>query len=115
MTGPQAAAALLLLLPLYASEGAHFPLSSPGKHVVQGNRRVGRVLRGQPENADAVASRSLLGATSASGHLALLDKCYMTDDCAPGLFMVRLTTPQRIAFFSIVYTGLSGGTSHHIQ
>ena len=90
MTGSLAAAALLLLLPLYASGGVKWPLFFPAKHAVQGNRRVGRVLRGQSEKVDVGTSRHLLGTTSAPGHLALLDKCYMTDDCAPGLFMVRL-------------------------
>eukprot|EP00752_Nemacystus_decipiens_P018448 g16538.t2 len=54
---------------------------------LQGTHRAGLFLRGQPDNIDNAARRDLLGATSAPGHLALLDKCYMTDDCAPGLFM----------------------------
>lgn len=87
----QVAAAALLLLPLHTTEGATLALPTATKKIVQGSNRIGRLLR-DSENAAVGVNRNILRGTSGLGHLALLDKCYMTDDCAPGLFMVSSNT-----------------------
>lgn len=97
MIGSPAAAALLLLLTIHTVEGDSLSLSSSKKQLLPANSRIGRKLRGQPENADVGVSGNILLGTGAVGHLALFEKCYMTDDCAPGLFVVSLWHVQGIS------------------
>lgn len=100
-----AAAALMLLLPLQTALGV------PDTRVVRAISGVGRMLRGPSDVSIVEADRSVnreiaIGrasppaayteGTAVFGNLPLLRKCYMTDDCAPGLFAVSPRTSREV-------------------
>ncbi|CAM9705674.1 unnamed protein product [Scytosiphon promiscuus] len=97
MRAPTSHALLLVLLPI--SHGALFSQNHYFDNV--GHDSAGRMLRAPSESASLEAvknrERKIAGSegawhsshsvsNSGPGHLQLFEICYMTDDCAPGLF-----------------------------
>lgn len=75
-------------------------MSSEKQQVMPGNSRLGRMLRGLPETTDVGVSRKLGGGAGGLYLLALLEKCDVTEECAPGSFMVSFTTRTLLFVFS---------------
>ena len=115
MTRP-AVAAWLLLLPLETALGGGLLVKSVMKRDVVDGSSAGRMLRGPSHVSIIEADRSTkhkivvrrpssllathMEGTGGSGNLPLLHQCYMTDDCAPGLFAVGKTKRKVSWFFN---------------
>lgn len=98
MRGPTAAAALLVLsLMLPMTQGVTLSHLFTTRHASPDHSGPARMIRGVPsaarlEPGKREGSKISRRNTESFGPLALLDVCYMADDCTPGLYVVSEIT-----------------------
>lgn len=99
MRAPTAAATPLVVLPLMLpmTHGVALSRMFATRQASLDQRGPARMIRGAPSAAGLEAGKREGGKisrrnTESFGPLALLDVCYMADDCTPGLYVVSKLT-----------------------